>query len=344
MIRRSGRAGRRCLRIPPRGEEEQAAEEGEVAGAYPNVGLPAGLACRTATHGPGSLRHACVQAQAMGDSPDGDPDGVSGTIRVSVGASTRGYIMMRRTLVITIFIVIAMACAAAPALAYGPYLSYTVDAGARLVQGTSEATVMWQAPGAGTTKVLELTRYSVDGASHGPVAVVVRHRRPRRLVRDRPGALRDRGVEGRRLRLREEGGPRRRPRLRRHAVHQRDRRPGGRGRRRQRRRLRLVHGSRGAGLGHVDHLSPVLVRSALRRRRAAGAEGDDRRSRRRLDGERLRPARSSRPQGIGRAALRRRSRALGLARLRVQPVRAALGGHAGAHRDHRVVRGDGGLA
>ena len=64
VIRGSGRAGRRCLRIPPRGEEQQAAEEGEVAGAYPNVGLPAGLACRTATHGPGSLCHACVQAQA----------------------------------------------------------------------------------------------------------------------------------------------------------------------------------------------------------------------------------------------------------------------------------------
>ena len=63
---RNGRAGRRCLRIPPRGEEEQAAEEGEVAGAYPNVGLPAGLACRTATHGPESLRHSCAEAQASG--------------------------------------------------------------------------------------------------------------------------------------------------------------------------------------------------------------------------------------------------------------------------------------
>ena len=36
----------RCLSIPPEGEQ-QAAEELEVAGAYLNVGLPAGLACRT---------------------------------------------------------------------------------------------------------------------------------------------------------------------------------------------------------------------------------------------------------------------------------------------------------
>ena len=76
----NGRAGRRCLRIPPRGEEEQAAEEGEVAGAYPNVGLPAGLACRTATHGPGSVCHACVQAQATAGSPSGDRRRGSGTI------------------------------------------------------------------------------------------------------------------------------------------------------------------------------------------------------------------------------------------------------------------------
>ena len=62
----------RCLRIPPRGEEEQAAEEGEDAGAYLNVVLPAGLACRTATHGPESVCQACVQAQATAGSPGGD--------------------------------------------------------------------------------------------------------------------------------------------------------------------------------------------------------------------------------------------------------------------------------
>jgi len=44
----------------------QAAEGEEVAGAYPNVGLPAGLACRTATHGLTSLRQARARAQACG--------------------------------------------------------------------------------------------------------------------------------------------------------------------------------------------------------------------------------------------------------------------------------------
>jgi len=37
----------RCLRVPPRGEKEEAAEEGEHAGAYLNVVLPT---CAAATH------------------------------------------------------------------------------------------------------------------------------------------------------------------------------------------------------------------------------------------------------------------------------------------------------
>ena len=57
----------RCLRIPPKGEQEQAAEELEVAGAYLNVGLPAGLACHIATHSPLSLRLSRTQAQGAGD-------------------------------------------------------------------------------------------------------------------------------------------------------------------------------------------------------------------------------------------------------------------------------------
>ena len=56
----------RCLRIPPEGEQEQAAEELEVAGAYLNVGLQAGLACHIVTHGPVSVRQARTQAQGAG--------------------------------------------------------------------------------------------------------------------------------------------------------------------------------------------------------------------------------------------------------------------------------------
>jgi hypothetical protein len=88
---------------------------------------------------------ACRRKQ-YGCSPDGDQDGASGTITLSVGARTRGYIMIRRTFAVTVFVVLALVCAAAPARAHGPYHSYTVDAGARLIPGPSDATVMWQAP------------------------------------------------------------------------------------------------------------------------------------------------------------------------------------------------------
>ena len=41
VIRERAVQAGRCLRIPPRGEQEEAAEEGEDAGAYLNVVLPA---------------------------------------------------------------------------------------------------------------------------------------------------------------------------------------------------------------------------------------------------------------------------------------------------------------
>ncbi|HOT24443.1 MAG TPA: hypothetical protein PLK79_08460, partial [Thermoleophilia bacterium] len=59
----------RCLRIPPKGEQ-QAADEGEVAveksevaGAYLNVALPTGLVCRIVTHRAAILRARPVWAQ-----------------------------------------------------------------------------------------------------------------------------------------------------------------------------------------------------------------------------------------------------------------------------------------
>ncbi|HEY5167970.1 MAG TPA: hypothetical protein VIK03_01045, partial [Thermoleophilia bacterium] len=80
--------------------------------------------------------------------------------------------MIRRTLAITVLVVLALVCAAAPALAYGPTASHVLDAEARLIPGSGEATVMWQTPGSGATENLKAARFSPDGASHGPVTVV----------------------------------------------------------------------------------------------------------------------------------------------------------------------------
>lgn len=82
--------------------------------------------------------------------------------------------MIRRTLAIALFVLVALACVAAPALAYGPYLSYTTGSGARLVGGASEGAIMWSgsAPGAGATSVLQASRFSIDGVAHGPYTVV----------------------------------------------------------------------------------------------------------------------------------------------------------------------------
>jgi hypothetical protein len=79
--------------------------------------------------------------------------------------------MIRRTFAITVFVVLAMACAVAPALAYGPSASSTADPGARLVGGASHGVIMWSAPGTGATSVLQASRFSLDGAAHGPFTI-----------------------------------------------------------------------------------------------------------------------------------------------------------------------------
>ncbi len=61
MFRKGAVTAGRCLRFPPRGEKEEAAEEGEHAGAYLNVILPA---CSAAAHGLRSVAEARPQAQA----------------------------------------------------------------------------------------------------------------------------------------------------------------------------------------------------------------------------------------------------------------------------------------
>ena len=64
MIQKGAVTAGRCLRIPPRGEEQGEAGEVEYAGAYLNVVLPGQLACAAATHGPVSVRQARASAQA----------------------------------------------------------------------------------------------------------------------------------------------------------------------------------------------------------------------------------------------------------------------------------------
>ncbi len=71
--------------------------------------------------------------------------------------------MVRRSLVIAVFVITALGLAAAPAaLAYGPYASYEVDAQARLVQGAGSAVVAWT-----DGSSIYARRYTGDGP--GPV-------------------------------------------------------------------------------------------------------------------------------------------------------------------------------
>ena len=80
--------------------------------------------------------------------------------------------MSRRILVIAVFVVAMLACAAGSALAYGPYLSYPVDGNARLLQGTSQAVYMWSEP-TGATSSLKASRVERGaGGATGPYTVV----------------------------------------------------------------------------------------------------------------------------------------------------------------------------
>ena len=245
--------------------------------------------------------------------------------------------MIRRTLVITVFTVVAMACAAAPALAYGPYLANTVDPGARLVQGASGTTVMWAASGSGSTETLQLLRYSLDGASHGPVAVVSGIGDLGSWCATGQGLLvtvvwKDgSSVFVRQVDL--EWGSR----IRRHAIHRRDSRPGG------------ASPPTAAAAPHLARLCPHPRRPRhsqprLPDRRAPGDDRcgrfhhqrHDRIARRRLDRPRLRSARPTRPPRIGRSALRRQADADWSSPVSVYSPLRPVRGHAEAHRDRRV--------
>ena len=77
--------------------------------------------------------------------------------------------MLRRTLVITSLVVLALACAATPALAYEATASYVVDRHARLVAGSSQAVYMWSEAGGADLKA---ARVSPSTGEAGPYAVV----------------------------------------------------------------------------------------------------------------------------------------------------------------------------
>ena len=70
--------------------------------------------------------------------------------------------MIRRTCVISVFVLVVSVMLAAPALAYGPYASYSVDAHARLAERADPAVVVW-ADGSS----IYAQRYTGSGA--GPV-------------------------------------------------------------------------------------------------------------------------------------------------------------------------------
>jgi hypothetical protein len=79
---------------------------------------------------------------------------------------------------VLVLVGVALAPAAAPAAAYAPYQSWDVPSPPSvtdtcLVQGTSQAVVMWSEPGAGATSRIMAERVSLEtGAATGPIAVV----------------------------------------------------------------------------------------------------------------------------------------------------------------------------
>jgi len=102
----------------------------------------------------------------MGSSPDGEADGDSGTIEASVWGSTRGYIMFWRTLVITALVILVLACAAVPALAYAPLIGHLVPTGSKLAPGADPAVVVWAHDDGGGSFSLLAQRYENDGTLH----------------------------------------------------------------------------------------------------------------------------------------------------------------------------------
>ena len=69
MIQKGAVTAGRCLRIPPRGEEQGEAEEVEHAGAYLNVVLPGQLACAAATHRRGESTSGAREGASGRDEP-----------------------------------------------------------------------------------------------------------------------------------------------------------------------------------------------------------------------------------------------------------------------------------
>jgi hypothetical protein len=62
--------------------------------------------------------------------------------------------MIRRTFAITVFVVLALACAAAPAFAYAPLIGQTTPLGAKLAPGADPAVFVWARDDGGTSSLL----------------------------------------------------------------------------------------------------------------------------------------------------------------------------------------------
>ena len=74
--------------------------------------------------------------------------------------------MFWRTLAVTVFVVLALACVAGAALAYGPIVGNTVSPGAQLAAGADPAVVVWAHDDGGGSSSLMARRYENDGRPH----------------------------------------------------------------------------------------------------------------------------------------------------------------------------------
>ena len=72
--------------------------------------------------------------------------------------------MIRRTLVVTVFMLVLLACAASPALAFAPLWTQTVDTWSGLATGTRGPIVAWKVTGVGTASI-EAAQYPREGGA-----------------------------------------------------------------------------------------------------------------------------------------------------------------------------------
>ncbi len=204
---------------PPAGGGGAGSRRGRGRGRVPQCGPPGWTRL---SHGDAWSGKCMPRVRACASTRRGHPTvtpaTTSGTIRGSWGQLGGGSSWSGASLVIALFCLVALACAASPALAFAPLWTQTVDTRSSLATGTRGPIVAWKVTGVGTDSI-EAAQYPREGgAALSQRTIVPARRRPGGLVRGRRRRVpHHRRLEGRRCRLRQA----RRPEHRRHRVRSR---------------------------------------------------------------------------------------------------------------------------